>query len=295
MGKQAINEQALYIGIDGGGTKCRARIVTADLQVLGTGVGGPANPYHGVDQAKNSILSAAELALQNAGLAPTVMNQLIAGVGLAGVNVPGLMKVMQAWDHPFAQMFLTTDLHIASLGAHQGAPGAVMIVGTGSCGYTLVNNQALILGAHGFPIGDKGSGAWMGLEAVKAVLLASDNLGPATCLSETIGEYLQARDLALVDKLCGAKARDYAQLAVLVMDAAEAGDSQAEAIVKEGAAYMSAVAARLWATAPGRMSMIGGLAPRLIPWMDKTISAHLSPALYQPEFGAALYAQRAGV
>lgn len=292
MVKMPLGEQTLYIGIDGGGTKCRASIMTDDLQVLGTGVGGPANPFHGVQQAKDSIRTAAELALIDAGLPPAAMGQLIAGAGLAGVNVPSLYDVMSDWQHPFKQMFLTTDLHIACLGAHNRDEGAVMIAGTGSCGYSYVNNASLFLGGHGFPIGDKGSGAWMGLEAIQAVLLDSDNLGPATILSHSISRFLQAEGVMIVDKMFGAKSSDYAKFAIFVVDAADAGDEVAISIVKDGAAYMSAVARRLWATQPGRMSIIGGLAPRLIPWMDKDMADNLSPALYQPEFGAVYFAKQ---
>ena len=292
MGKVPSGEQSLYIGIDGGGTKCRARIMTADRQVLGTGVGGPANPFHGVQQAMDSIRTATELAAQEAGLSPAEVGQLVAGVGLAGVNVPSLFTIMNNWQHPFKSMYLTTDLHIACLGAHNRDEGAVMIAGTGSCGYSFVNDRALFLGGHGFPIGDKGSGAWLGLEAIKAILLASDNLGPYTSLSDSVGEFLQAKGVMIVDKMCGAKSSEYAKLAIFVVDAADAGDAVAVQIVKDGAAYMSNVARKLWATNPGRMSIIGGLAPRLIPWMDADIAANLSPALFQPEFGAVYYAKQ---
>jgi glucosamine kinase len=292
MGKVPVGEQTLYIGIDGGGTKCRARIITEDQRVLGTGVGGPANPFHGVQQTKDSIRTAAELAVQEAGLSPSDMGRLIAGVGLAGVNVPSLYTVMNNWSHPFQKMFLTTDLHIACMGAHERDEGAVMIAGTGSCGYAYVNGSALFLGGHGFPIGDNGSGAWLGLEAIKAVLLASDNLGPSTSLSESIGNFLDAKGVMIVDKLFGAKSSDYAKFAIFVVDAADAGDEVAVKIVKDGAAYMSAVARRLWQINPGRMSIIGGLAPRLVPWMDADVADKLSPALSQPEFGAVYYAKQ---
>src|SRR5690554_7426787 len=47
MGNPPINDntqvqEQLYLGIDGGGTKCRARIISASGRMLGTGVGGPA-------------------------------------------------------------------------------------------------------------------------------------------------------------------------------------------------------------------------------------------------------------
>lgn len=293
MAKLPLGEQTLFIGIDGGGTKCRASIMTVDLQVLGTGVGGPANPFQGVQQAKDSIRTAAELALLDAGLPASAMSHLIAGAGLAGVNVPSLHEVMSAWDHPFKEMHLTTDLHIACLGAHNSDQGAVMICGTGSCGYSFVNNTAFFIGGHGFPIGDKGSGAWMGLQAIQAVLLAADDLGPQTQLTESIGDFLQARGMMIVDKMFGARQGDYAKFAIFVVDAADRGDAVAIGIVKEGAAYMTGVARKLWATHPGRMSIIGGLAPRLIPWMDKDMADQLSPVLYQPEFGAVYFAKQA--
>src|SRR5690606_15751499 len=289
MGIHPINDSALeeplYLGIDGGGTKCRARIVSAQDEVLGTGVGGPANPLHGVQQTLDSIQTATELALADAGLPASAIQRLIAGMGLAGVNLPSLYDVINNWAHPFKMMFLTTDLHIACLGAHSRDEGAVMVAGTGSCGYSYVKGKATILGAHGFPFGDIGSGAWMGLEAIKAVLLASDNLGPQTSLTESIGDYLQARGAMIVDKMATAKSSDYARLAIFVLDAADQGDAVATAIVRQGADYMSAVAEILWETEPPRMSLLGGLGPRLLPWMKPAVVERLSPPLNQPEFG----------
>jgi glucosamine kinase len=124
-------------------------------------------------------------------------------------------------------------------------------------------------------------------------LLAADGLGPHTIMSETIGNFLQAKGMMIVDKMFGARQGDYARFAIFVVDAADAGDAVAISIVKEGAAYMSNVARKLWETNPGRMAMIGGLAPRLVHWMDNDMVAHLSPALYQPEFGAVYFAKQA--
>jgi glucosamine kinase len=286
------NSGQLFIGIDGGGTKCRARLFSADDKVLGTGVGGPSNPLHGQSQTKASILQAVEMALTEAGLPNSEAGNLIAGVGLAGVNLPSLYEVMDSWHHPFRKMYLTTDLHIACLGAHTRDEGAVMISGTGSCGYSYVKNKAIIIGGHGFPCGDKGSGAWFGLEAVKAVLLASDNLGPQTQLTDLIGDHLQAKGVMIVDKMGSAKSSDYAKLAGFVFTAAKANDEVALKIVREGADYMSAVAEQLWETGPSRMSLIGGLSGLLTPWLKPNIAESLSEPISQPEFGAVYYAKQ---
>lgn len=293
MGKILHPESGqIFIGIDGGGTKCRARLFTADDKVLGTGVGGPANPFHGQSQTESSILQAVEIALTEAGLPYSAVGDLIAGVGLAGVNLPSVFAAMNNWRHPFKKMYLTTDLHIACLGAHRSDEGAVIIAGTGSCGYSYVNGRATTIGGHGFPYGDKCSGAWIGLEAVKAVLLASDDLGPQTCLVDSIGDHLGVSGVMIVDKMGAAKSSDYAELAHFVLEAADLNDEVAVKIMREGAAYLSAVAEKLWQTNPGRMALIGGLSGRITPWLKPGIAASLSNPISQPEFGAVYFAKQ---
>jgi glucosamine kinase len=203
-----------------------------------------------------------------------------------------MFALMSSWQHPFKKMYLTTDLHIACLGAHSGVDGAVLIAGTGSCGYSFVNGKATIIGGHGFPFGDKGSGAWIGLEAVKAVLLASDNLGPQTYLSDLIGNHLNANGVMIVDKMGAAKSSDYAQLARLVFVAAELNDEVALKIVRAGADYMSALAEQLWATGAARMALIGGLAAALTPWLAPSLAARLTDPISPPECGAVYFAQQ---
>ncbi|HWV13939.1 MAG TPA: BadF/BadG/BcrA/BcrD ATPase family protein [Cellvibrio sp.] len=284
--------EQLFLGIDGGGTKCCALIMDAQGAVLGRGLGGAANAYQHLLQAQASIIDATTLALRDAGLPETTMGDLIAGVGLAGVNLPSVFASVQRWQHPFKKMHLTTDLHIACLGAHQAANGAVIISGTGSCGYSIVDNKTTILGGHGFLLGDNGSGAWMGLEAVKAVLLAIDHLGPPTLMQALICDYLQAGNGNLVDKLAAASSGDYAKISRFVLSAAEQKDEIALAILRSGAAYIDALAQALWQAGPGRMSLIGGLSAYLTPWLSSATQANLSAPLAPPEVGAILFARQ---
>ncbi len=286
-----MRQEQIFVGIDGGGTKCRARLFSSNDVVLGTGLGGPANPYHGQEQAQASIVHAVEMAMKDAGLNSGI-EELIAGVGLAGVNLPSVFQAMNSWQHPFKKMYLTTDLHIACLGAHLSDEGAVLVVGTGSCGYSYVNGKALMIGGHGFTCGDQGSGAWMGLAAVRAVLLANDGLGPKTNLSNLIERHLGVSGEIIVDKLGAAKSSDFAELAQFVFEAAEHGDEIATSILREGADYLSGVADKLWQSNPGRMSLIGGLSGRITPWLKPSVTANLSNPISQPEFGAVYFAKQ---
>lgn len=287
------NNNALFLGIDGGGSKCKAIVMNEKNEILGTGIAGPANPIHGFDQATNSITESAKLALKNAGLEHIKLSKLNAGVGLAGVNLPVLFEKMQRWQHPFKQMFLATDLLIACLGAHQGKDGAVMISGTGSCGFSYVNGNEFIIGGHGFPHGDKGSGAWFGLQAAKQVLLSLDGVIEPSIMNNTLLTQLDCQnDTALVETIAGKAATYYAQLANVVFDAAEQGDNVALGIVAEGAEYINSIARILWTKKSPRMSMIGGLTPKLKPWLDEGLQQQLSEPLNAPEVGSVIFARQ---
>ena len=288
------NNNALYLGIDGGGSQCRARIVDGAGHLLGQGRSGPANPVHGFNQAIDSIQSATHQALAQAGLSHSDIHELNAGFGLAGVNAPSYYKQMDAWQHPFKSLALTTDLHIACLGAHGGRDGAVIIIGTGSCGFASIGDKQVCYGGHGFPYGDKGSGAWIGLQAINAALLDLDNLGPETALTNQIMHYYQLpkAPLALVEKVAAKPSAVYAKLAPLVFDAAAEQDPVAQHILNEGSGYIDALAKKLLILSPPALSLIGGVSTRMSRFLSKEVQAHIVQPEFQPDSGAIYFAQK---
>lgn len=294
MGISILENDSIYLGIDGGGSKCKAILVnTLTGEVIGTGLAGPANPFNDYNQTINSIVDAASKALIDANYCETNINRLEVGVGLAGVNLPKIMTKMQQWSHPFKAMFVTTDLHIACLGAHDGLDGAIMISGTGSCGFSDINGHVKMIGAHGFPHGDKGSGAWLGLQVVKQVLLSLDGLSKPTLMSQLLLEKISCNDgLEIVAAVAKQTSSFFAKLAFIVFEAAEQDDELATSIVQEGANYMSNVARCLWQDKPPRMSLIGGLTPKLTSWLDTDVRENLSQPIHSPEMGAVIYAQQ---
>jgi len=283
----------IFLGIDGGGSKCKAIVMSSDNKVLGTGIAGPGNPLHGFEQAINSITESAKLALADAGIDESELGNIVAGVGLAGVNLPVLFEQMSNWQNPFKKMYLATDLLIACLGAHNGNDGAVMITGTGSCGFSYVDGHPFIVGAHGFPHGDKGSGAWFGLQAAKQSLLSLDGLIPPSLINDKVLALLGVSDdVELVEVIAGKPAAFYAQMANLVFDSAEEGDELALAIVAEGADYINHVARQLLKQNPPNLALIGGLTPRIKPWLDESIKAQLIEPMNPPEVGSVIYAKQ---
>lgn len=293
MSNSSGQQGPLYLGIDGGGSKCRVVLVTADNQLLGEGLGGPANPLRGMKVATDSILTATQQALTAAGMTFNDMSRLIVGAGLAGVNMPQYFKLFSEWKHPFAEFHLTSDLHIACIGAHDGADGAVIIAGTGSCGLADVKGQLLDIGGHGFPYGDNGSGAWFGMQLVHQVLLSKDQLTAPTLLCDLLAEAIGASaTLDIVSHFMHATPTIYARYAPLVFAAAEQGDIAALKVVQQGAAFINQIALKLFELQPPRFSMIGGLAYKLVPYLDAAVQQQITPALAAPEFGAIWYARQ---
>ncbi|MEP0354535.1 BadF/BadG/BcrA/BcrD ATPase family protein [Paraglaciecola sp.] len=287
------DEQQFFLGVDGGGSKCKAIVMSMNNKILGSGISGPANPSNGFELTVSSIVESAGLALKDAGLENVKLSDLVAGVGLAGMNLPSLFTQMSDWQHPFKDMYLSTDLLIACLGAHQGKDGAVIIIGTGSCGFSHVNNQQFIVGGHGFPQGDKGAGAWFGLEAVKHVLLSLDGIIGTSSMNIPLLKCLKvSNSVELIEVTAGKPASFYAQLANIVFTATDNGDEIAMKLVKDGAKYISDVARLLVQRNTMPMSLVGGIAPLLFSWLDADIQEQLSKPLASPEEGAVFFAKQ---
>ena len=287
------NKTPYFLGIDGGGSKCKAVILDYQLNVLGLAVSGPANPFHGFDKAINEIMQATELALKEANINELDLSQLIVGMGLAGVNLPSVFNQVANWQHPFKKMYLTTDLHIAELAAHNGQDGAIIITGTGSCGYALVNGKMTIVGGHGFPHGDLASGAWLGFTAVQKVLLSLDGFIAPTSLTDKLFHYLAVDNaLSLIEKIAHQPAAFFAKLANLVFIAASENDQIALTILKDAEQYLVKMSEQLFATGAQRLSFIGGLADKFVDLLPLSLQKKLVKPIHLPEIGAGLFAKQ---
>lgn len=293
MQQKVQQSEQLFIGIDGGGTKCKARLETANGYLLAEAVAGPANPATDFDQTLESVKDACLMVLQQAGYSESALARCAVVMGLAGVNVPRVQHQMQNWQHPFAHLLITTDLHIACLGAHAGRDGAILITGTGTAAFSSVAEQQSLFSAQGFPLGDKGSGAWLGWQAVSATLDSLDGLIAPTELTQSICRNLGvSTNTDLISCCIGYKAADYAILAPLVLRHQQLGDPHAIDITDRALYYIQSLLHRLQRTGAERIAMIGGLAPLLAALLPVELQQQLSPVLGPPEVGAVVLARQ---
>jgi glucosamine kinase len=180
----------LFLGIDGGGTSCRARLADFEGIVLGEGSAGPANIRIGLNESFRAVLEATDQCLAQAGYTSEEVD-LVACLALAGASEPMDLAAARAYKHPFLRTVITTDAHAACVGAHGGKDGGIIIIGTGSVGWAVLGGSVHRVGGWGFPVSDEGSGAWLGCEAARRVLWAHDGRLAWTGLLERIYEHFE--------------------------------------------------------------------------------------------------------
>ncbi|RED51594.1 BadF/BadG/BcrA/BcrD ATPase family protein [Aestuariispira insulae] len=283
----------MFLGIDGGGTNCRARLVDADGTVLGEGRAGPSNTTLGIDQAFGEILKAAYAACDQAGLDKSTFSHTHAGFGLAGLPDGRDRNRLLNYPHPFASLAVNTDAHTACLGAHGGRNGGIVIFGTGSCGYAILEGRGHNVGGWGFRLSDHASGAWVGKRAVQAALQSFDGILPPSTLAEDImAEFANSAEQAVIWAET-ARPVDYGAIAPKVVSRAESGDALARNLMLQAAEEATHLIQAVAAKGVAQIACLGGFFKYLSPWLPDKINHLLVTAKGDPLDGAIRMARNA--
>lgn len=287
---QAYSE-ALYLGIDGGGSRCRARLQDAQGGTLGEGSGGPANIRLGLDVAWDSIKASIQAALAQAGLGPDALGRVTAGLGLAGiVTADDTARVIER-AVVFGAVAVASDSHTACLGAFAGEDGGIQIIGTGSAGYAIVGGQGRTVGGWGFPLSEKASAAALGRDAIRAALEASDGLAPRTEFTDAVMARFGTA-AAIVDWSETARPTDYGTFSPLAFDHAALGDPVAVELVQRIAADCGRFVLHLVAMGAPKVCLAGGVAPHILPWLPQGVTQCLATPQGDALAGALLLARQ---
>ncbi len=254
------------IGIDGGGTGCRAAVADRMGNILGTGKAGAANIMSDPEGALANIVAAAGAAFENAGLPAGDVEAATAVLGVAGANVgPYGARIQKAL--PFAAASVVTDSLIALQGALGDGDGVVGAFGTGSVYGARRNGKVTEIGGWGFVVGDQASGARLGRDLLEAALLAYDRVHPASDLTKRVMAEFGDDPQKVVEFAHAAKPKDFARYAPLVFDHAERGDAVALAIVRKAARDIDdTIDSLLWPECRS-VCLLGGLADAYRKWL----------------------------
>jgi len=263
-----MTDEALVLGLDVGGTSTRVLAVTPRGVRRGAGRASGGNPTGlGPERAAAALAEAVEQAL--AGLDPADVRHVVLGLAgggnlPSGEDMPGGETFARVWARLGVRcpVEYEPDALIAFAAGSAEPEGSLLLSGTGAVAIA-VKDRAMASRAdgHGWLLGDRGSGFWLGRQMVVAAMAALDGEGPATALTGLVVEALRvhaggpgtdtapgageagltARDL--VAAVMAGPPTDLARLAPLLTTACEAGDAVAETIAERAAEHLAATLA----------------------------------------------------
>ncbi|MED5618143.1 BadF/BadG/BcrA/BcrD ATPase family protein [Ideonella sp. BN130291] len=274
------------VGVDGGGTGTRARLAAVGGRVLGVGEAGPSALGQGVAQAWQNVQRAIARAFENAGLVPAAPGECALGLGLSGAHVRSRCDAFVAAAPPYGHVLLSDDGSTSLYGALRGQPGAVVAAGTGSIGEALrADGKRVTVGGWGFGVGDEGSGAWLGLRAVRHAHRAQDGRVPPGPLAHSVWAIAGHTREALLAWSEAAGQADYASMAPLVFDH-EADDPVAAALLEQAVQALEQTAHALDPSGSLPLVITGSLGQRLQPRFAPSLRARFTPPLGDSADGA---------
>lgn len=283
---------SFVLGIDGGGTGCRAALATSSGEVIGRGKSGPANIRTDLTAARDNIVEAARQAFAEAGRDAGLIAETHAVLGLAGTNVGTYAQQLET-ILPFANSRVVTDALIALEGAvGPEGDGAIAILGTGTAYLVRQKNGARAIGGWGFQVGDQGGGSRIGRELLEETLLAHDGIRPASPLTREILAVFRNEPQDVVEFTINAKPGDYGGFAPKVFEHAARADPVAEAILARAVASVEASLAALGLEDGATLCLLGGLAPLYAERLSPRFRAMLKPPRQDALGGAVSMALR---
>lgn len=281
----------LVLGIDGGGTGCRAALATQTGDILGRGRGGPANIRTDLAGACDNIVEAARLAFVDAGRDPALIASSDAVLGLAGANVGDYKQRLEAML-PFRNSAVENDSLISLEGALGAHDGAIAALGTGTVYLARQQGQLRPIGGWGFQVGDLGSGARIGRDLLQETLLVYDKIHAGSALTDIMLERFNGNPSDIVEFTTAAKPSDYGVFAPMVFEHAAKGDAVGQKLVDRAVADVEETLAVFDLSPTQRLCLLGGLAGLYAPLLSKRYRAIMHPPLQDALGGAVMMAAK---
>lgn len=240
---QSNKRRQWFIALDGGGSRTRAAICDGTGRIAGMSVGDATNPLSRPwEDVERTIRQLIREVCEQAGASERDVSALY--LGLAGADRTDVKARLQSafaaeWGE---RLQLDNDAVAALYAGTWGAPGIVLIAGTGSIAYAVTaDGGRQRTGGWGYLIGDEGSGYDLGRKGAAAVLRAHDGRGRATVLTRL---YLERFGLSSPDELIsrlygGANPRkELADTSTLVEQGARLGDEVAAELISRAGEHL---------------------------------------------------------
>lgn len=301
-----------WLGVDGGGTKTEALVISDSG--WGLARGGPSNhQVVGMESALDTVASVSDAALCDCGLNWGDVEGAV--FGLAGADFPeDVSRLTEGLKRrfPLTSFAVLNDAEIALPAGTDAGSGIATIAGT----YTNVfgvnpAGEVRQVGGLGYEWGDYGGGIDIAREVLHSAFRSAELRGEKTVLEDLVLQLLGLPDYATLSRALYFKEIPETHFFVVVpfcFQAANTGDRVAQRILaKNGLALAESVVgcARLLRMhdAPTMVVMAGSLWLGQAPHMTDAFLSHLHEALplaearitaFKPVVGAVLTAARNG-
>lgn len=255
----------LIVTVDGGGTQCRAAIYDADGRRLGHAAGAFANLVTDFEDSRRHITEVIDAVYRDAGMPDMNERSDIAVLGIAGAEIGDLStKLEGALD--FATVRVMSDRDIAVAGILGDKNGTLAQIGTGSFFARQHDGQLSFAGGWGLTLGDECGGAWLGRELLRTVLMAHDGLLKGSPLGEQVKSNFGIGPDGIVMFAATATPADFAELAPVLFEAHENGDSLANHVVTRAVADLERILTAMNLD-DGDLFVTGGVGVRYKPML----------------------------
>lgn len=303
----------MFLGVDGGGSKTEfclidgagavaATLTAAGCSYLAVGFGGLGSI---LERGVREVCARATVAIG-------AIDYAFFGLPSYGESTRDRPRLDAAPSSvlPRANYRCDNDMVCGWAGSLGAQDGINVVAGTGAIAYGEYAGRKARCGGWGELFGDEGSAYWIATEGLACFARMSDGRLPKGPLHAQVREHLRLDgDLDLVDVVLSQWRGERAKIASLshvVMDAADAGDTHAQAIVSRAADELALMVAatcqslEVPAAEPIPVSYSGGLfgsGPRFLREFQRALTAarpahDLRAPLFSPALGAALYAAR---
>ena len=225
----------VVLGIDGGGTRTRASIVSGERVLAFAESASIKRLRVGAEVAEANLRALLTDVYRQAGANAVAA----ASIGVASARMPGIKewiaRVLE--EYGAARIEIVGDEVIALDAAFHGGPGILQIAGTGTNTIGRApDGSRECAGGYSSRLGDEGSGYWIGLYSVRRALNAHDREEPTQVLTR-VGQIWGTPTLeALVNHGDSTPGPDFAALAPAINELAEAGDPVALGVLNQAAA-----------------------------------------------------------
>jgi glucosamine kinase len=258
-----------FLGVDAGASRCKLRIRDAAGALVAESEAGPASPYAEGKKGFAALDAAIARGLAVAGIGEDKLPFISACIASAGVSREEPARGFSAWRSPFGKTCFEVDIYAAWLGAGGGEDGAVVSLGTGTASLAVRHGRRHFLSGYGFRLYDLGSAAWVGRRILQGALAATDGTGPTSELTKRLMKRFDGNPERIALWAASATPAEFGSFAPWAVEAAGRQDVVALDALREAAADVDALVDRAQELGGGRVSLVGGFAGSLTPYLER--------------------------